>query len=443
MKILIKTMLYHNSFKLIKHKLTELRTYERDGGFMKHKVLVISPFVPYDNVGHAGGKIHNYYLKRFNSDKDFEVKLVTFGKLSEKDKIDLEEYKVDHKIFYNNNKPLHKMKKLIFYNMNKEFNPFERSAKFLDYYNRHIIIKYLKNLKAKNYIPDIIILTWTQIILMAPYIKKVYPLCKYVAIEHDVSYLSLYRQYLYEKNFIKKYIKLFRYRNFKKLEIKTLKMFDLVLSFNIKDMNLLIKENLNKCTNLDYICPYFTDLSHITPSYKENNLIFFGAMSRPENYKSCIWFIENVFNNLLKVDKSFKFFIVGNKPNEKLYKYSSENIIITGFVDDITKYFNKALCMVAPLLLGAGIKIKILEGMSSGLPVLTNDIGIEGIPASDNEFIYCKNQDDYINNILALKNDANKARNIGDNARVFIKENFNLDKSYEKYKVNVVRLINK
>jgi glycosyltransferase involved in cell wall biosynthesis len=410
---------------------------------MKHKILVISPFAPYDNVGHAGGKIHNYYLKKFNNDNEFEVKLITFAHLSEKNKIDLDKHNIDNKIFYYDSKFFWRMKKLFFYNLNSKFNPFEKNLGCVDYYNRHMITNYISKLKKSGYQPDIIILTWTQIVLMVSHIKKIFPSCKYVAIEHDVSYLSLYRKYLCEKNFISKYIKLIRYKKLKKLEIDKLKSFDLVMPLNVKDMNLLIKENLNNHTKLDYISPYFTDLSSVETSYSVNNIMFFGAMFRPENYESCIWFIENVFNKILEVDKSFKFFIVGGNPNKKLYKYSNENIIITGFVDDVREYFNKSLCMVVPLLSGAGIKIKVLEGMSAGLPILTNEIGIEGIPASNNDFIYCNNPDEYFEGIFSLKNDINKAKNIGDSAKEFIKENFNLDKSYKKYKENLLELINK
>ncbi|WP_052246095.1 glycosyltransferase [Clostridium tyrobutyricum] len=410
---------------------------------MKYKILVISPFVPYDKVGHAGGKVHNYYLKRFNNDKDYNVKLITFAELSEKIKIDLKKYSIDYKVFYNYNKFYHKLKRLLFYNISKKFNPFDKNAGFVDYYNKRTIINYLNELKLKKYQPDIIILAWTQVVLLIPYIKKVYPSCKYIAIEHDVSYLSLYRKHLYAKNSIKKYIRFIKYKNLKKSELRNLKEFDLIMPLNIKDMNLLLEENLETYAKLDYICPYFTNLSFVKPNFEENNIIFFGAMDRQENYDSCIWFIENVFNKLLKIDKSFKFFIVGNKPNEKLYKYANDNIVITGFVEDITLYFNKALCMVVPLLLGAGIKIKVLEGMSAGLPVLTNDIGIEGIPASNNDFIYCKVVDDYISNIMLLKDDTNKAREIGNNAKKFIKDNFNLDESYEKYKENILKLMDK
>lgn len=408
---------------------------------MKYKILAISPFAPYDKIGHAGGKVHNYYLKKFNFDKKFKIKLITFAELLEKNKIDLEKYNVDCKIFYNNREFFFRLKKLLFYNMSKKFNPLDRNGGYLDSYRKTVIMKYLRVLKTKGYNPDIIILTWTEIVLMISDIKRIYPTSKYVAIEHDVSYLSLYRKYLCETNFIIKHLKKVKYKKLKEIEIKMLKKFDLVMPLNIKDMNLLIRENVDKYTKLDYICPYFTDLSFIKPNFEENNIMFFGAMDRQENYESCIWFIKNVFSRLLQIDSSFKFFIVGNKPNKKLYKYLNDNIIITGFVNDITKFFSKALCMVVPLLLGAGIKIKVLEGMSSGLPVLTNSIGIEGIPASQHDFIYCKNQNDYIKNILLLKQNNNKAKQIGDNARRFIKSKFNLDSSYDKYKDNILKLL--
>lgn len=408
---------------------------------MEYKILVISAFVPYDKVGHAGGKVHNYYLKKFNKDKQFKIKLITFANLYERDKIDLEKYKVDHKIFYYDEKISTKLKRLLLYNMSKKLNPFDKNGGYLDYHNKTIVIRYLNKLKAEGYYPKVIILTWTEIVLMISEIKDIFPKSKYIAIEHDVSYLSLYRRYLCEENRLIKYLKKVRYENLKKTEVQKLKEFDLVMPLNIKDMKLLANENLVKDTKLDYISAYFQNLSFVKPNFKENNIIFFGAMYRQENYESCIWFIENVFDKLIKLDKSFKFVIVGNKPNEKLYKYANKNIIITGFVDDVTEYFNNALCMVAPLILGAGIKIKILEGMSSGLPVLTNNIGIEGIPASQDDFIYCKSADDYLNNILLLKNDTNKAIEIGNNAKKFITENFNLDKSYEKYKMHILKLI--
>lgn len=409
---------------------------------MKYNILFISPYVPFDKVGHAGGKTHNYYIKKFNSDANFNVKLITFGSDSDKTNIDLDKYNIDYKITYKDSSLFHRLVKLIFYNFSFKFNPFDKNGGMLDYYDKHVIINNLKKLKEDGYKPDVIVLEWTQIVLMLAYIKEIYPYCIYVASEHDVSYLSFYRKYKFESKLLKKFIRFIKYKILKKTELRILKEFNLVLPHNIKDRNMLIKEKIDKSAKIDYIHPYYSSVYNLKPNYSENNIIFFGSMDRVENYESCIWFIENVFNKIIKFDNTFKFFIVGSKPNKKLLEYSSKNIIITGFVEDIKPYFENALCMVAPLILGAGIKVKVLEGMSSGIPVLTNDIGIEGIPAKESkDFILCKDPNDYLSNIIDLSNDKDKAKIIGTNGRKFIDNNFNLESSYEKYRNNILKLL--
>lgn len=113
---------------------------------------------------------------------------------------------------------------------------------------------------------------------------------------------------------------------------------------------------------------------------EERSVLFFGAMARPENYLSAIWYIENVMPRIQ--DLKLKFVVLGSNPAEVFEKYINDEVIVTGFVEDVTPYFEKSLCLVAPLVLGAGIKVKILEAMSAGIPILTNAIGIEGISAT-------------------------------------------------------------
>ncbi len=148
-------------------------------------------------------------------------------------------------------------------------------------------------------------------------------------------------------------------------------------------------------------------------------------MSRPENYKSALWFIEKV---LPMLPATFNFIIIGNSPAKELTNLNNPRVKITGFVHDIRPYFETALCFAAPIVMGAGIKIKILEAMSAGLSVLTNEIGIEGISAEkDKDFIYCTTPKDYAEQIEKLYADVQNNLDIGENARKFIHNNFNYD----------------
>ena len=142
-------------------------------------------------------------------------------------------------------------------------------------------------------------------------------------------------------------------------------------------------------------------------------MLFYGAMARPENYKSAIWFIENVMPLLSDLD--VRFVIVGARPDKSLLTYASDKVEITGFMDKVDPYFERCLCLVAPLVLGAGVKVKILEAMSSGIPVVTNHIGIEGIYAENGKhYIHCEAPEEYAECIHKLVNDIKKQHLLGE-----------------------------
>ena len=104
-----------------------------------------------------------------------------------------------------------------------------------------------------------------------------------------------------------------------------------------------------------------------------------------------------------------------------------------GYIEDVSEYFSTCLCLAAPLQLGAGIKIKILEALSAGVPVLTNDIGIEGIGAVDRkEYINCKSPQDYAEAVRALRRNFNVTKQLSENSRRFIKEQYQITDRLEK-----------
>lgn len=402
-------------------------------------LLMISPYAPYDSIPHAGGKSNNYYFKRICGDNNFNVKLITFAKEEEKKYIENDNYKFDIDVEYFINSKLIKKNLRRLNNINI-YNPFDKYGGFRPNFIKNSVIKRINKLKEQGYTPEVIILEWTQIVLMENIVKRVFPNAKIIAIEHDVSFLGLKRKIDYEKTNLKKIIGKLRYKNLYSAEIKALEKCDLVLTLNYKDYELLksTKVNLNL---IDYFSPYYFNLQGITPELEGYNIVFFGAMDRIENYTSCLWFIDNVFNKLLEKNSEFKFYAVGNKPPQVLKDRESSNIIVTGYVNNIETYFQKSLCVVAPLQLGAGIKIKILESMSAGAVVLTNNVGIEGIPVIDRvHYLHCEEPNDYINTILDITNNRYDIRKISNNAKKYITEKFNINESYNKLSSHIIKI---
>lgn len=85
------------------------------------------------------------------------------------------------------------------------------------------------------------------------------------------------------------------------------------------------------------------------PDYR--NLLFYGAIDRAENYDSIIWFIHNEMDELAQ--DGYELTIVGENAIKSHKTCVQPLITLTGFVDSVDPYFEKALCLVFPLLLEA------------------------------------------------------------------------------------------
>lgn len=386
----------------------------------KQQLLVISPFTAYKNIKHAGGKIHYYYLSKIEN--YFDITIISIANEQEKDDIKNTIIKNKNSYIFYKNKKLNKISYIKHFFWQR--NPFDKYAGFIDYDTQCFFYKVAKQLKQEKYQPNIILLDWTQSIFLSKKIHRLFPNSTIICIEQDVTFLKYKRFFEKSDFYLKKKINKHKYQNIKKQELNSLKYATQIITLNHKDTELLESELKNNL-KIKTIVPYFDKYIHITRKKINPNIIYFGAMSRPENYNSAIWFIQNV---LPLLPSYFKFIVIGNAPAKELLNLKNDRIEITGFVNDITSYFESALCIAAPIVMGAGIKIKILEAMSAGLPVITNDIGIEGIPAENlKHYIHCTYPEEFVTNIIKLYNDHDFNLLIGNNARNFIQNNFNYE----------------
>lgn len=137
------------------------------------------------------------------------------------------------------------------------------------------------------------------------------------------------------------------------------------------------------------LSPFVNKLSVITHAPREKNtLLFWGAMNRIENESAVLEFIAKILTPLHKSGYNYKLYIVGSNPGSRILAHRSENIIITGFLDDPSDYFLKASIGVVPLKMGAGVKLKTLEMLESGIPcVIATPVGAEGVSGYNHQLI--------------------------------------------------------
>lgn len=388
----------------------------------KKKILWISLCAPYDAVVHAGGKIHNRTVKALQNSQKFEIFLISFCREYEVPLLDLDQYHIKNNIITISGHPVKQVLKKII-NIGSTLNPFHKYAGIVPNFQKHYALKAAQDYLIKGEQPDIIILDWTQIVVLYPQLVKWFPTSKFVMIEVDVAFLGYKRKIdIASNSFQKRFMKL-RYEKLKKIELNALLHSDLVIVNNHKDKKLLLHNNLPE-DKLFVLDPFYTDYSRIQWNQTTNNILFLGSMERSENYKSVIWFIENVFSKI--ENPEVKLVILGGNPHHSLEKYRSSRIQLTGFVPDVSTYFSTCMCFIAPLIMGAGIKIKVIEALSAGIPVLTNEIGIEGIPAiKEQDYFHCETAEDYLNIIDCLTKQKINVSKLSENAKKVIKDNFN------------------
>ena len=380
-------------------------------------------FAPISTASSGGSQTFNYYFKQFLQDDRFEIRLVSCGVYSEREIVEKETEEIVHHIVYWGSKNQSLFEKVK--NIESKFNLLNKNAGLVSNSDKNEIIATIKKYKSDGYEPDVTILEWTNMVMLAKQIKNIYPKTKIVASEHDVTFIGYRRKYEYFTG-TKKLLWKLKYMYEKRMELSNLSKCDLVLPHNKDNKAVLMREGILESKIIGLV-PYFKNMTLVPRNSNYKDILFFGAMARPENSLSAIWFIENVLPRLTDLD--IRFVILGSNPPGELKKYQSDRVYITGFVDSITPYFSQSMCLVAPLVLGAGIKIKVLEALSSGIPVLTNEIGIEGIPAkNEQEYFQCTKPEEYEAMIRCIYN------------KKFIRENFSVDGFSSYYRNEIYRL---
>ncbi len=121
---------------------------------------------------------------------------------------------------------------------------------------------------------------------------------------------------------------------------------------------------------------------HPIPEGDSHGLILFGLWSRKENLEGLVWFLEQVYPSLSTSLQEDIVIMGGGMSKENQEKYlSSTKIRYLGFVEDCYAELVKRNALLVPLFHGAGVKVKVLDCLSTGTPVIGTDLAFEGIEA--------------------------------------------------------------
>ena len=240
---------------------------------------------------------------------------------------------------------------------------------------------------------------------------------------------SLYWQRRKEvpRSFLSKWLDNIESKRVINYEKYVLNEFDLNLVCSREDQEFLIQTH--KVGNIELL-PNGVDTQQFKPSkhdYSHNEtLLFTGNMDYDPNVDAVLYFVDEILPIILKSFPKVKFLIAGQRPIDKVRELDNgNNILVTGFIPDLSETYNSASVVVAPLRFGAGTQNKVLEAMSMGIPVVCSNIGFEGLGIDDGQGAFMRlGASDFADQVVTLLSNEVLRENTGKKGIEVIQKSF-------------------
>jgi polysaccharide biosynthesis protein PslH len=256
---------------------------------------------------------------------------------------------------------------------------------------------------------------------------------------HSIDAKSMVEKSKLRNSNIKEMIKSFlKYRIYKGIEDK-FQHFDKVLVVSDLDQQYLIN-TLSLTENKVLTIANGVDVDFFYPKNTESNkkafkLGFSGIMDYFPNYEAAMYLLKNIFPELLKTYDDLELYIIGKNPPKDLQEFANQfngKVKVTGFVKDIREYLAALDLYISPLNSGGGIKNKVLEAMSMGLPIIASETSVSGIEYDDELLVY-KSESDMLRKIRELLNDSKVRNDKAKKAREFVVKNYSWETKSAEY----------
>lgn len=156
------------------------------------------------------------------------------------------------------------------------------------------------------------------------------------------------------------------------------------------------------------------------------SVVFVGSMDYHANIDAALYFANETWPLLRARRPELEFVVVGSRPAPEILALRNQpGITVTGTVDDVRPYYHAALAVLVPLRVGSGTRLKVLEAMAAGTPVVSTTLGAEGLAIKDGENIFIADSPAVMAyRVAALQAGSPEWLKIANNARMLVKTRY-------------------
>jgi glycosyltransferase involved in cell wall biosynthesis len=263
---------------------------------------------------------------------------------------------------------------------------------------------------------------------MAPYRQMIEgrPGTVFVLDEHNIEYEILRRTAASELGKVRRLYNAVNWRKLRAEELTAWRAFDGCSVTSAHDRDLLLRDVPGAKVT---IVPNAVDLDEFqarpeAPAPEPFTILFFGAINYFPNSDGVKFFLDEIFPRVLTRLPKARLKVVGHTP-EHLMSLSGPNVEMKGFVPDLRVEIEKAAAVIAPLRIGGGTRLKILEAMAMSRPVVSTPQGAEGLEVTDGqELLLANSPAAFADQLVRVLEDEALARQLGAKARLLAERRY-------------------
>ena len=267
---------------------------------------------------------------------------------------------------------------------------------------------------------------------------------KWVYRSHNVEYQIWERLAMYISQPLKRWYLGIQAKRLKRYEINAWGLLDAIVPIVETDSNIIhaavteIQEN-NQINSGDSVVskpqihvyqPGIAIESPFAFVHRPLSIFHIGSMEWQANEQGVMWFLKKVWPLVLSIEPNVKFHLAGKGLSKTDPRFFQTGIVNHGEVDDAEVFMQKYGIMMVPIQAGSGIRIKSLEAMALGVPVVSTSIGAQGLSVDKGtQMIIADDPADFANGIVQLLLNPAASQAMTQQARAYMEEHHNLKRN--------------
>lgn len=256
--------------------------------------------------------------------------------------------------------------------------------------------------------------------------------CATVLFQHNVEAEIWRRHYEVQGHPVKKAYLRGQWQKTRAYERRACRAFDYVVAVSRDDREMMQREyGVEAIADV----PTGVDTEFFRPRGREkreaHNVVFTGSMDWLPNEDAIQFFTSKILPLVRERVPDVTLTVVGRNPFPSLIELGKRDasVVVTGRVDDVRPYMERAAAYVVPIRIGGGTRLKIYEAMAMEQPIVSTTVGAEGLPVRDGaELLLADTPEDFAAALVRVLTNETLAREMGARAAATVRERFGWDK---------------